>query len=78
MEPEYLNCSVSFFFYILKHCDKEENKMLKVLRVVVGVLVSVAGIVEGADIASGGWLYDKLTHMADKAEEEEDDDECDE
>lgn len=52
--------------------------MLKVLRVVVGVLVSVAGIVEGADIASGGWLYDKLTHMADKAEEEEDDDECDE
>ena len=49
--------------------------MLKVLRVILGVLVGFVGIIEGTDIASGGWLYDKLTHMADK---EEDEDEFDE
>ena len=44
--------------------------MMKVLRIIAGIAIGLAGVYEGVDIATGGKLGDKLTHMADDPEEE--------
>ena len=47
--------------------------MMKALRIIAGIAIGLAGVYEGVDIATGGKLGDKLTHMADDPEEEFDD-----
>lgn len=44
--------------------------MMKVLRIIAGVFIGLAGVYEGVDIATGGKLGDKLTHMADDEPED--------
>lgn len=46
--------------------------MMKVLRIIAGIAIGLAGVYEGVDIATGGKLGDKLTHMADEPEEFDD------